>query len=223
MSYDGTKLCQLETALPQLERHGLRGTFYADSAPLMQHAHAWIEAQSRGHEIGNGTLLAAALPDGSLPAWTPKMIVDDIELAEDLLGELFPSQREHSFAYPIGMPRCADGNDYSPEVMKLGMVARSGVVGYNRLGADARYLRCIPAYEMNGEDLIACAEQAVKRNLVAVFAFVGVGAGEFAVDAKAHEEFCAWLSDNRDRVTLDTVTGVAEQTAGVRTSRFRLA
>jgi hypothetical protein len=183
-----------------------------------------MKAAAKGHEIANGTLLAAALPDGSLPAWTSMMIMDDVHMADELLDELFPDQRDHSFAFPIGVPRCADGHDYSQNVLEHIRVGRSGIVGFNRWDSmDKRYMRCLPAYEMSGEELISYARTALVKGVLAIFAFDGIGAGELAIDACAHEELCAWLGDHRNELVVETVNNVAHVGQRIASSSFRLA
>src|SRR5579862_4248552 len=62
LTFDDGLRSQLEQAIPILEEHGLRGTFYlnprgADEAVWRRTLEPWREPARRGHEIGNHSLI----------------------------------------------------------------------------------------------------------------------------------------------------------------------
>ncbi len=212
LSYDGTQLCHVETALPDLIDFNLTGTFYAEPSTLLDHYPAWRNAQSKGHEIGNGSLLAAALPDGSLPAWTTEMILDDLSEANDLIEDLFANQSECSVGLPIGRAKCADSIDYTPTLRSTYSVIRTGLPGLNsaNFGA-ANQLKVVDPTDLNGSQLAQIARQAIQSPSWIVFAFDGIGSGSRSVDHKSHRQLLEFLNQNRDLVDVMPIINAASQ------------
>ncbi|MBX7132854.1 MAG: polysaccharide deacetylase family protein [Fimbriimonadaceae bacterium] len=188
LTFDGTSLGHLEVAAPLLEQHGMRGTFYADPATLLTHVEGWRAVAGRGHEIGNGCLVGAAQPDGSLPQWPLQTVADEIDISDALLSDLFPTVEHRSFGYPWGNPVCGTGEDYRFAVKAHYAVARSGTEGRNLpVKTDPLYIRTILAEGHSGEDLIRLAKPAIEGKEWVVFAFRGIGEGEAAVDLSAFQ------------------------------------
>ncbi|MBL8068533.1 MAG: polysaccharide deacetylase family protein [Armatimonadetes bacterium] len=211
LTYDGTQLCHVETALPDLQRAGLTATFYAEPATLLDHYPTWKQAQAAGHEIGNGSLIGAALPDGSLPAWTTEMILDDLSEADDLLDELFPMQGEDSIALPFGNPQCADRADYVPELQSRYSVIRLGETGVNAAAlSSANSLKVIDPSDLNGNQLAQIARQTVQNPTWIVFGFDGIGSGRRSIDHAAHVQLLDFLAQNADLVEILPVIRAAQ-------------
>lgn len=194
LTYDGALLCHLETALPHLDANGLKATFFAEPALMLEHLPGWAEASASGHEIANGALHGAALPDGSLPGWTPSMVADDVRDAKSLIEELFPAQTAHSFGFPWGRP-LSDGIDVRSSVRGLYEVVRSGEAGANRVGeTDIGYLRCVRCDGLSAKEMIDCTHSARDTGAWVVLAFEGVGVGERSIDAEDHRLLCEHLA-----------------------------
>ena len=224
LSYDGTLLCHLHTARPALDRHGFKGTFYAEPTLLLESVVEWRDVQKSGHEIGNGCLFGSSLPDGSLPAWTPQMIVEDVEEADFLLEELFPDQNDHSLGLPWGTDACADGQSYLTEVSQLFNVVRTGVTGLNALPKpDNQSLMCVPTADFTGRQMVDVVKTAVGNGSWVIFAFEGVGTGDNAVDAAAHDYLLSYLDEAKDLVAVLPVIDAAYKTTGVTVPPLRLA
>lgn len=211
LTYDGTQLCHVETALPDLTDYNLSATFYAEPSTLLDHYPAWRNAQARGHEIGNGSLLAASLPDGSLPAWTTEMILDDLSEANDLIEDLFANQVECSLGLPMGRASCADSHDYIPTLRSTYSVIRTGTPGLNHasFGA-ANHLKIIDPTDLNGSQLAQIARQAIQNPSWIVFAFDGIGSGSRSIDHKAHRQLLEFLNNNRDLIHILPVINAAQ-------------
>lgn len=193
LTYDGSLLCHLETVLPHLEETGLKATFYAEPAMLLENLPGWALAVIDGHEVGNGALHGAVLEDGSLPGWTPAMVADDVTEAKALIDELFPEQHAHSFGFPWGRP-LSDGIDVSSTVQNVYPVVRSGEPGINDADQSSDYLLCVPCDGLSAAEMIDYAKAARQEGTWVVLSFEGVGVGERAVDASAHLELCEFLT-----------------------------
>lgn len=211
LSYNGTQLCHVETALPDLTDFKLSGTFYAEPSTLLDHYPAWRNAQARGHEIGNGSLLAASLPDGSLPAWTTEMILDDLSEAHDLIEDLFADQIDCSLGLPMGRASCADSQDYMPTLQSTYTVIRTGTPGINPASFNsANHLKIIDPSDLNGSQLAQIARQAIQNPSWIVFAFDGIGSGSRSIDHKAHRQLLDFLNNNRDLIDILPVVEAAK-------------
>jgi hypothetical protein len=212
LTYDGTQLCHVETALPDLIDFNLKGTFYAEPSTLLDHYPAWRTAQLKGHEIGNGSLLAAALPDGSLPAWTTAMIVDDLSESSDLIEDLFANQPECSIGLPMGRAKCADSIDYIPALKSTYSVIRTGLTGLNPANWNtANHIKVIDPTDLNGSQLAQIARQAIQNPSWIVFAFDGIGSGSRSIDHKSHRQLLDFLNQNRDLLMIMPVINVAAE------------
>ncbi|MES1227236.1 MAG: polysaccharide deacetylase family protein, partial [Armatimonadota bacterium] len=87
LAYDGGYASHLSEALPLLRQLGLSATFYIEPPRLLNQLRQWKQVAREGHEIANGTLLGAALPDGSMPAFRIDSILEDVSACEELLEE----------------------------------------------------------------------------------------------------------------------------------------
>ncbi len=201
LTYDGGQLCHLETVAPQLNEVGFKATFYPDPVSMLSDLKAWRLQSIEGHEIGNGSLLSAALPDGSLPAFTPQMLLEDAEECETLLREVFPDQGPASLALPWGADRCADGQSYHWLLAQRFPVIRSGNHGVNRLGqAMSASLLSVPVVGMSGSEMIDLVRLALHGDSWLILCFSGVGVGDVSIDAKAHAQMLSFLEASRSMV-----------------------
>jgi len=215
LAYDGTQLCHLETAIPHLDLYGFKGTFFAEPSNLLDAYPGWRTAQSRGHELGNGSLLAAALPDGSLPAWTTEMILDDLAEAHELLAELFPNQESFPVGLPLGKATCADSSNYQNLLKATYPLVRSGKTGVNPNGkTEFSNLVTVDPSDLDGPELCQIARQAVQSTGWLIFTFDGIGSGRRSIDAEAHKQLVEYLSQNNDLIEILPLSQAAARING---------
>src|SRR5690606_41321149 len=71
LSYDDTLPTQLDVAIPALDRHGLKGSFYLTLAaePMRERLDAWRAAARNGHALGNHSLLHQCSARGPGREW----------------------------------------------------------------------------------------------------------------------------------------------------------
>lgn len=213
LSYDGALVCHLETAFPQLEEAGLKGTFYCEPALLLENLPEWASVLACGHELGNGSLHGAVLEDGSLPGWSLQMVEEDVSEARALIEDLFPEQKAHSFGFPWGLG-LSDGLDVSPAVREVYSVVRLGTYGVNVPPVDTQRVLCVPCDGLDSLELVSLARRSAEDGAWVVFSFEGVGVGERAVDACAHRDLCIYLA-SEPRITVVPVSEAAALRAGV--------
>jgi hypothetical protein len=112
LTFDDALVEHLDRAIPLLEEHGLRGTFYTHlTAPAMASRWSdWQAAASRGHELGNHTIFHPAdgrkswvRPGNAIDYYTLDRMRQELEAANRLL-EALDGKTSRTFAYPCSQP-----------------------------------------------------------------------------------------------------------------------
>lgn len=178
LTYDGTTKNHLELVVPLLQKYGFLATFFVDAPNLLEHFRAWQEVAKMGHELGNGCLLNAANPDGTLPLWTSEMIAADVEENDQLIRELGLNDGVIPFAYPSGVAfledRCPVGRLLNDEMNF------AGDINLRRLSSYRYAQRCLPKIKA---DLV----MNQTKGCWAIFAFD-------EICPIGHEEVLNWIS-----------------------------
>jgi peptidoglycan/xylan/chitin deacetylase (PgdA/CDA1 family) len=198
LAYDDALDSQLDHALPALDRHRLRATFYLQMSNAAGRLPAWRAAARRGHELGNHTLFHQC--SGSAPGrpWvqahrdldtmSAQQMRDQVLLANAMLAAI-DGQSGRTFAAP-----CGDAHPYLETIeQEFIAIKRSGVA----------------AEGMSGRQLVAVVEAALKRGGMVAFTFHGVGGDYLAVTREAHDELLRYLAANRRRIWTDTYRNIA--------------
>ncbi|MBL8047316.1 MAG: polysaccharide deacetylase family protein [Chthonomonas sp.] len=187
LTYDGGFVSHRELVLPRLHEPRIPATFFIDPVSLVEHSQTWHQARQDGHEIGNGSLVTAALPSGLLPGWNHDMVLGEIVESQEAFLELMGSEPE-AFAYPWGLPEVEQGGDYRPIVRPRFMWARSGQEFWNdEQTLDPQYLGCLRVEGTDTQLALTYLDKAVERGAWAILSFAGVGDGELSCDARVHE------------------------------------
>jgi len=210
LAYDDALPSQLDNALPALDRHGLKASFYLTLAAdtVRDRRGEWQAAARNGHELGNHTLFhqcSSSLPDRDwvpphrdLDATTVAQMRDQVLLANTLLAAL-DGRTARTMTVPCGDTRARDG-DYVAAVVtafvaiKLG---QGGVVG-DMAALDPASVPVDVPVDATGEALIARVEEAARRGTMASFTFHGIGGDYLAVSSEAHEALLRHLAAHPD-------------------------
>lgn len=210
LAYDDAAPSQLDNAIPALDRHGLKGSFYLTlaSESVRRRLPEWRAAAANGHELGNHTLFhqcSAALPDRQwvaperdLDQTTVAQMQDQVLLANTMLHAI-DGRRERTMTVPCGEVMAADGNYVGQVVgefvaIKLG----SGGVTPDMWKLDTHAVTVDTPAGVSGNQLIARVEEAAKQGTMVNFTFHGIGGDHLAVSSQAHEELLAYLAAHRD-------------------------
>ena len=237
LSYDDTLPTHLDTAIPALDRHGLKGSFYLTLAaePLRQRLAEWREAARNGHELGNHSLFHQCSAKGQGREWVqPEQDLDAISVAQmraqievaNTLLHAIDGSTEFTFTAPCGDRMARDGN-YIDQVagLFLGIKLVGGTVVPDMWTLDPSAVPVAVPVDASGAELIALVEEAGRRGTMVNFTFHGIGGDHLAISAQAHDELLAFLAGNRDRYWTDTFRNqmrwVREQQAANRLSRPR--
>ena len=94
LTFDDGDPSQLDFAIPEMEKRGLKGTFYLIAEKLTR-PEDWKKAAARGQEIGNHSLNHKRVKD-LVPGETEKQVADAKKKLEDLTQAPVPT-----FAYPF--------------------------------------------------------------------------------------------------------------------------
>lgn len=216
LSYDDTLPTQLDVAIPALDRHGLKGSFYLTLAaqPMRERLDAWRAAARNGHELGNHSLFHQCSARGPGREWVqPAQDLDatsvaqmraQLEVANTML-QAIDGNTEFTFTAPCGDRMASDG-DYIAQVgdLFLGIKMVGGAIVPDMRTLDPAAVPVTTPVGATGDELIALVEEAGRRGTMVNFTFHGIGGDHLSVSAQAHEQLLAFLADNRALYWTDT-------------------
>lgn len=211
LSYDDALDSQLDHAIPALDRHRLKGTFYLVAAndPVRLRMDEWRAAARNGHELGNHTLFHQCSAKGQGREWVqPQRDLDDVTvaqmreqvvLANTFLQALDGRSDGRTFTAPCGDVMARDGN-YIDAVADLfvGIKLVGGDVVPDMLALDPSAVPVATPSGVTGAQLIAMVEEAGRKGTMVNFTFHGIGGDHLSTSSEAHEELLAYLDAHRD-------------------------
>ena len=211
LSYDDALDSQLDNAIPALDRHGLKGSFYLvpANAPVQLRMDEWRAAARNGHELGNHSLFHPCSargpgrewvqPERDLDALSVAQVREQVLLANTFLQALDGRSDGRTFTAPCGDRQAKDGN-YITAVNDqfLGIKLVGGTVVPDMLALDTQAVPVHVPVDASGAELIALVEEAGRQGTMVNFTFHGIGGDHLSVSTQAHEELLAFLDRNRD-------------------------
>lgn len=216
LSYDDALPSQLDNAIPALDRHGLKGSFYLILAAesVRTRMDDWRAAARNGHELGNHSLFhqcsakgpdrAWVVPENDLDATTVAQMRAQLALASTML-QAIDGETERTFTAPCG-DRIAKDGDYIGRVGDLFLGIKL-VAGAAIEDMDALDPLAVPVHvpvDATGAQLVALVEEAGRRGTMVNFTFHGIGGDHLSVSNAAHGELLAFLAAHRDTYWTDT-------------------
>lgn len=216
LAYDDALDSQLDIAVPALNRHGLRASFYLTLGgdTVRTRLADWRAVAAQGHELGNHTLFhqcSRTAPDRS---WvTPHNDLDTISAAQlvaqvrvgNTLLHAIDGRQERTFAAPCG-DRNASGEPYL-DALKGDFIAMKSVFGGvvpDMQTLDPYAVGVEVVSDTTGAQLIALVERAAAAGTMVNITFHGVGADYLTVSGEAHDELLRYLANHRDIYWTDT-------------------
>jgi peptidoglycan/xylan/chitin deacetylase (PgdA/CDA1 family) len=216
LSYDDALPSQLDHALPALDRHGLKATFYLvlSADTVRERLPAWRAAAHAGHELGNHSLFHQCSAKGADRAWVrPEQDLDATTVAQMRAQVLLAStmlraidgSAEFTYTVPCGDTRAKDGN-YVATIRDqfLGIKLGSGAAIEDMFALDRAAVPVTVPVDVSGEQLVAMVDDARRRGTMINFTFHGIGGDHLAVSTDAHEVLLAYLAAHRDVIWTDT-------------------
>jgi peptidoglycan/xylan/chitin deacetylase (PgdA/CDA1 family) len=194
LTYDDGLASQLRSALPVLDHHGIKATFFLSGSNMADFA---VAAKS-GHELGAHTVKHPCNADLlALSVAGMAKELDDSRARVTALGQA----GQLSFAYPCGQVHVAKGESYVPLVQERFIAARgvAGVVAQPESLDLYNVPALFPPSSSDGGDVIAFIERAKASRGWAVIGVHGVSeAGEYLQWSQAaHDKVVAYLAEHR--------------------------
>ncbi len=212
LSYDDALNSQLDNAVPVLDRHGFKASFYIIPASdvVGQRMKEWRALAKNGHELGNHSIFHPCskneghdwVPDyKNMDEYTIARITEELMLANTFLKAI-DGKNERTYTPPCGSLITREGN-YLPEVANL-FVAIKGqgmTNGFSTLWAPA---------EVTGEDLIEYVKLQEKEGSVKLvnILFHGIGGDHLSVSTEAHSQLITYLSENNEKYWIDSYINI---------------
>lgn len=216
LAYDDALDSQLDNAIPALDRHGLKGSFYLQLSrdAVRLRLEEWRAAASNGHELGNHTLFhqcSGSLkdrdwvePQRNLDRTSAAAMKDQVLLANVMLTSIDGST-ERTMTVPCG-DVMAEGVNYIDSVQQAFVAIKlgDGAVTPDMRQLDPYAVTVETPVGVSGEQLIARVEEAARKGSMVNFTFHGIGGDYLSVSKQAHEELLQYLSSHRDIYWVDT-------------------
>lgn len=215
LTYDDALDSQLKNAVPELNRHNFKGTFFllglTKDAILK-----WRVVSREGHELANHTLyhpcLPANMPDNPVndsEHYTIYGILREIEMQNNFLFAV-DGKSARTYAYPC-TETDVGGRNYVDSLRK------SGLVKYARLGGDADAVITnfkkldvmqVPSYGLDENTpagkMISFVKNVEKKGGMGVFMFHGIGGDFLTTSTEAHRQLLDYLAKNKKDIWVAT-------------------
>ena len=216
LSYDDAVPSQLDNAIPALDRHGLKGTFYLIlAAPTVrERMEEWRAAARSGHELGNHSLFHQCSAKGADRAWvTPEQDLDATTVAQmraqvavaSTMLHAIDGSTEFTYTVPCGDQQAKDGN-YVAAIREqfLGVKLGSGAAIPDMWSLDRGAVPVTVPVDLSGDQLIALVKDAQRLGTMINFTFHGIGGDHLATSNEAHDAMLAYLAGHRAEIWTDT-------------------
>lgn len=216
LAYDDAVSSQLDTAIPQLNAAGLKGSFYLplSADTLQSRLDDWRAAAAQGHELGNHSLFhqcAKSLPnrdwvspDRDLDKTPASRLVDEIRLGNAFL-QAIDGKTQRTFTAPC-TDQLAAGTPYLP-LLTQDFVAMKTTVGGVVADMQKLNIYAVPVItpsDVTGAQLIAWVTAAGEKGTMVNFTFHGIGGDHLQISAAAHAELLQFLAAHKDEYWTDT-------------------
>jgi peptidoglycan/xylan/chitin deacetylase (PgdA/CDA1 family) len=211
LTYDDALHSQLDVAVPQLARAGLRGTFFLDGDITPDDMLRWRAVERAGHELGNHSVNHPC-PRAMLPGraqyhtedYDVSRMLGEIAVMNDVLFGI-DGQRSRTYSVPCSQ-MLVGGVDYTDALRdgRLVKYVRTGGDAWRSVVTDAAQLDFyqVPSYgpvdQPDGATLIAYVERVRAARGLGVLQFHGTGGDYLQVSADAHQALVDHLRRHRD-------------------------
>lgn len=210
LSYDDALVSQLDNAVPALNRHGFKASFYIFPAAdgFADNLERWAALAEQGHELGNHTLYHVCAgndertwvrPFQDLKLRTVEAMRQEIQLANTFLQAL-DGQTERTLTPPCLDTEASDGNYVNAVRDQFIAIKGQGVAK----GTEVLHFPTA----ITGEQLIALVTEVDPGVEVISLLFHGVGGGHSAVSTEAHAQLLEHLAQHPERYRVDSYINI---------------
>lgn len=220
LTYDDALKSQLDTAVPQLRKAGLKATFFLTSDMDYITLPHWRKVAKEGFELGNHTLFHPCMNGEDNPvssdSYTPNQMMREIEAMNRLLFAV-DGKTSRTYAYPCTETTVSGGKDY------VDTLRRYGLIKYARVGGDTGAVITdlgqidtlqVPALGLedhpSAEAIIGFIKSVQQSGGMGVIMFHGVGGDYITTDADVHQQVLDYLVENRRSIWVGTFQEVMD-------------
>jgi len=127
LTYDDGLNSQLDNALPELDRHGFKATFFLTEDNIRQGRRLaeWEKLAAEGHEVANHTVTHPCALQRLLPERFER---GEIDRMESYLDANFHGERPRTYAYPCGYLGIGHGDRKERYARYRQILERDGVI-----------------------------------------------------------------------------------------------
>ncbi len=208
LTYDDAMDTHLDIAIPDLNKYGLKGTFFLQGDNIrIDRLQEWRLASMQGHELGNHTAfhpcseeLDFITEEYAAENYTIDRILRELEVMNILLYAI-DGKTDRTYAYTCGQ------TDFGG-VSIIDTLKASGlfIAARGSGGGMVEDFRTIDLFHvssggyegMSGNEMIDFAIKAKEAGGLVVFTMHGVGGQYLNVSREAHDELLKYLNDHRD-------------------------
>lgn len=219
LTYDDGLRSQLDTAVPQLRRAGLKATFFLTADMDYVTLPRWRRLAKKGHELGNHSVYHPCINGEDNPLssdkYTPNAMIREIEVMNRLLFAM-DGKTNRSYAYPC-TETMVGGKDYVDTLRKFGLVK------YARVGGDTGAVITdfvhldplrVPALGLEDhpplDQVIGFVKAVEQSGGMGVIMFHGVGGDYITTDSEVHQKLLDYLVENRRTIWVGTFQEVMD-------------
>ena len=226
LTFDDGSDCQLEKAIPAMNRLGLKGTFYLypRGEGWRQRLSPWKEVANDGHEIGNHSLSHFCSNNfsgtpGGVEDKSLEEIESDMLVAQERLSEIAPHQKQWTFCYPCYCTDVGRGESretYIPVVARHFLAGRGvGEYGFGNHPAqiDLASVWGLSVVRMSGYEMIGLVEEITSSGRWAILIFHEIDGSRLTVASHDLQMLLNYLHRRSETIWTAPVVEVARKIA----------
>ncbi|NQY64062.1 MAG: polysaccharide deacetylase family protein [Alteromonadaceae bacterium] len=221
LAYDDALNSQLDNAVPALDKHNFKASFYLtlSASTIHQRIDEWRAIAKNGHELANHTInhaCSASLPDRDWVATHNDLDTKSLgEIKQEIINansflKAIDGESIRTFTLP-----CADnmveGKNYLPEIQSyfVGIKSHIGYIPNSMKKFDPMNAPVWTPSDVTGTELINYVKLAAKNNTIANITFHGIGGDYLSVSSEAHQALLAYLAKNKHTYWVDTYRNIS--------------
>lgn len=217
LSYDDALNSQLDNALPALDKHKFKASFYIlpNSEVINSRMQEWKALAENGHELGNHSVnhpCRASLPDREwvaahhdLDTYSVAQMLEELKTANTFLKAL-DGKTQRTYTVPCGDVLIA-GENYLSKASELFVAIKGQGVekGFSVLWAPS---------DVSGKQLIEYIRNVPETVALINILFHGVGGDYLSVSTQAHVQLLDYLAKHHETYYVDSYINIMQYVAG---------
>ena len=217
LSYDDSLNSQLDNALPALDKHKFKASFYIlpNSDVINTRMQEWKALAENGHELGNHSVnhpCRASLPDREwvadhhdLDKYTVTQMLEELNTANTFLKAL-DGKTQRTYTVPCGDVLIAGENYLS--------IASDLFVAIKGQGVEKGFSVSWAPSDVSGEQLIEYIRNVPETVALINILFHGVGGDYLSVSTQAHMQLLDFLAKHQETYYVDSYINIMQYVAG---------